>query len=65
MVEINKKTRYEKLNVPGKIKIGDYLYIFKDQFKKDKNIFTYRCHKYIYNSNQYKYRKYKQNKRRK
>ena len=45
MDEIYKKTKYEKLNVPGQIKIGDYLYTFKDQFKSDKNMFTYRCHK--------------------
>ena len=45
MDENNKNTRYGKLNVPGQIKIGEYLYTYKDQFKSDKNMFTYRCHK--------------------
>jgi hypothetical protein len=37
---------YEKLEVPNSIVIGDYTYVFKEQFKSDKNMFTYRCQKY-------------------
>ena len=37
---------YEKLEVPNSIVIGDYTYVFKEQFKSDKNMLTYRCQKY-------------------
>ena len=39
------KTLYEKLGIPGKIKIGKYEYIFKNNFKNDHELFTYRCSK--------------------
>ena len=38
---------YQKLGVPKIIVIGDYTYVFKEQFKSDKNMFTYRWQKYI------------------
>ena len=38
-------TKFEKLNVPKSICIGQYTYIFKDQFKSDNNIFSNRCKK--------------------
>ena len=35
----------EKLEIPGKIKIGKYEYIFKNNFKNNPELFTYRCSK--------------------
>ena len=36
-------TRYEKLDIPGKIQINNYFYTYKDQSRADKNVFFYRC----------------------
>jgi hypothetical protein len=41
--ELASMTIYNKLKVPGIIKIGDYYYAFKEQLKSNKNLFTYRC----------------------
>ena len=37
------KNGYEKLGIPGKIKIGDYWYTYKNKIKTDHILFTYRC----------------------
>ena len=39
-------TIYNKLKVPGSIKISEYYYVFKEQLKSNENIFTYRCKKF-------------------
>ena len=39
------KTKYQQLEIPGTIKIGNYSYVYKDQNKAYKNIFFYRCQK--------------------
>ena len=38
--------QYEKLGIPGQIKIGDYTYIYKSQLKSNVDTFTYRCQKW-------------------
>ena len=43
--KLNKKseplTNYQKLNIPGLIKIGDYSYVYTDQFKLNPNLFFF------------------------
>ena len=41
----NSLTRYEKLGIPGRIHINKFTYTYKDQFRANKDIFFYRCHK--------------------
>ena len=36
------KTKYQQLEIPGNIKIGNYSYVYKEQSKANKNIFYYR-----------------------
>lgn len=36
-----KLTNYQKLNIPGLIKIGDYSYVYKDQSKSNPNLFFF------------------------
>ena len=40
-----KATNYQKLKIPGLIKIGDYSYVYKDQSKINPNLFFYRWQK--------------------
>ena len=42
-----KLSNYQKLNIPGLIKIGDYSYVYKDQSKSNPNLFFFRCQKSI------------------
>jgi len=35
------KTKYEKLDVPKEVKIGEFAYTFKKELKEDK--LSYRC----------------------
>ena len=36
------KKMYEKLDVPKSIILGQYTYVFKEQYKSDSNKFSYR-----------------------
>ena len=42
-INVGGKKKYELLGIPGQIRIGKYNYVYKDQSKVDKNLFTYRC----------------------
>jgi len=37
----DKKTKYEKLDIPKEVKIGKFTYTFKKELKEDK--LSYRC----------------------
>lgn len=45
-IKNKKSTKYNFLDIPGSIQIGNKTYVFKEQLKSDKNAFTYRCKKF-------------------